>query len=152
MDHIEKNHPRQPKENRFSKKILALLVELGECANEERCFKFWSNKARSPEKVVLEEFVDGLHFILDLGIETYCYLNFKEKMYFPEANGDINIYFLQVFKSVMNFFEFPDRDNYKFLLQNFITLGAALGFTWEEIEFAYFEKMDINHQRQENGY
>lgn len=29
-------------EDRFEKLILALLVEIGECANEWRGFKFWS--------------------------------------------------------------------------------------------------------------
>lgn len=40
---IEKHHPVQDGEDRLSKKILALLVELGECANEWRGFKFWSS-------------------------------------------------------------------------------------------------------------
>lgn len=40
---IEQQHPTQPGENRLEKKVLALLVELGECANEWRGFKFWSN-------------------------------------------------------------------------------------------------------------
>lgn len=41
--YIEQQHPTQPGENRLEKKVLALLVELGECANEWRGFKFWSN-------------------------------------------------------------------------------------------------------------
>lgn len=40
---IEQQHPTQEGENRLEKKVLALLVELGECANEWRGFKFWSN-------------------------------------------------------------------------------------------------------------
>lgn len=40
---IEQQHPTLPGENRLEKKVLALLVELGECANEWRGFKFWSN-------------------------------------------------------------------------------------------------------------
>ncbi|MEK4091705.1 dUTP diphosphatase [Viridibacillus sp. FSL H8-0110] len=32
--YIDQQHPVQPGEDRLSKKILALLVELGECANE----------------------------------------------------------------------------------------------------------------------
>jgi dimeric dUTPase (all-alpha-NTP-PPase superfamily) len=42
-EHIEKEHPRKPGEDRLAKKILALLVELGELANEHRGFKYWSN-------------------------------------------------------------------------------------------------------------
>jgi len=41
--HIEKEHPRQEGEDRLSKKILALQVELGELCNCWRGFKFWSN-------------------------------------------------------------------------------------------------------------
>ncbi|MGG3677512.1 dUTP diphosphatase [Heyndrickxia faecalis] len=42
-EHIEKKHPRKEGEDRLSKKILALQVELAECAQESRCFKFWRN-------------------------------------------------------------------------------------------------------------
>jgi dimeric dUTPase (all-alpha-NTP-PPase superfamily) len=42
-EHIEKEHPREPGEDRMAKKILALFVELGELANEHRGFKYWSN-------------------------------------------------------------------------------------------------------------
>src|SRR6185312_3767022 len=61
-------------------KILALLVELGELANEWRGFKFWSNKqspAIRPSNPIehgnpmLEEYVDCLHFILSIGLELH---------------------------------------------------------------------------------
>jgi dimeric dUTPase (all-alpha-NTP-PPase superfamily) len=71
--------------DRFNKLSLALLVELGEGANEWRGFKFWSkdqsprtNKARHAYMDIddadfynplLEEHVDSLHLVLDLGIE-----------------------------------------------------------------------------------
>lgn len=41
---IAQKHPRKPDEDRLEKRVLALLVELGECANEWRGFKFWSNR------------------------------------------------------------------------------------------------------------
>lgn len=41
--YIEQQHPTTEGENRLEKKVLALLVELGETANEWRGFKFWSN-------------------------------------------------------------------------------------------------------------
>lgn len=49
--YIEQQHPTQPGENRLEKKVLALLVELGECANEFRGFKFWSNNQEPRTKV-----------------------------------------------------------------------------------------------------
>src|SRR3954469_23285631 len=66
--YIEENHQLE-NEDLFNRKVLALLVEIGELANETRCFKFWSVKPPSDKQVILEEFVDGVHFILSLGIE-----------------------------------------------------------------------------------
>ena len=42
-EHIEREHPRKPGEDRLAKKILALQVELGELANRWRGFKYWSH-------------------------------------------------------------------------------------------------------------
>jgi dimeric dUTPase (all-alpha-NTP-PPase superfamily) len=44
------------------------------------------------------------------------------------------------------------HDYYDDLFGNFINLGKLLGFTWDQVEKAYFEKNAINHQRQESGY
>ncbi|NNV07162.1 dUTPase [Geobacillus sp. MMMUD3] len=52
-EHIEKEHPRQEGEDRLAKKILALMVELGELANEARFFKYWSHD-QEPRIVVRE--------------------------------------------------------------------------------------------------
>lgn len=51
---IEEKHPTAAGEDRLAKRILALQVELGECANEWRGFKFWSNDQEPRvEKVTL---------------------------------------------------------------------------------------------------
>jgi dimeric dUTPase (all-alpha-NTP-PPase superfamily) len=160
-DRIAYNEP-----DRFNKLVLALLVELGECANEWRGFKFWSvnqlphaSAVRVPAMMdedkefynpLLEEYVDGLHFVLELGIE----LNIKLEMFRwdMEIYDDINIQFIWISNSVTKLFIYPEEDTYHLLLCEFIGLGKMLGFTWEEIEQAYFEKNKINHQRQEVGY
>lgn len=49
--HVEEKHPRKNGEDRLAKKILALQVELGECANEWRGFKFWK-KNREPRTAI----------------------------------------------------------------------------------------------------
>ena len=36
-------------------RVLALLAEVGEFANETRCFKFWSVKGPSEKEVLAEE-------------------------------------------------------------------------------------------------
>ena len=66
-DEIARNHNINY-ETTFARRFLALLVEFGELANETRCFKYWSNKKSSPKEVVSDEYSDGLHFLLSLGI------------------------------------------------------------------------------------
>lgn len=51
------------------RRILALLVEIGEFANTTRCFKYWSNKGMEEKETVLDEYADGMHFFLSLGID-----------------------------------------------------------------------------------
>ena len=43
-------------------KVLALYVELGELANETRCFKYWSLKPPSSKAAMLEEICRCLTF------------------------------------------------------------------------------------------
>lgn len=48
---ITGKHPVLPGEDRLKKKMLALSVELGECANEQRSWKFWSTDQQPRVKV-----------------------------------------------------------------------------------------------------
>ncbi|KQB91906.1 dUTPase [Geobacillus sp. PA-3] len=59
-EHIEREHPRKPDEDRLAKKILALMVELGELVNEHRGFKYWSHD-QEPRRAVYEicEYCEG---------------------------------------------------------------------------------------------
>ena len=59
-------------ESTFERRLLALIVEIGELANETRCFKYWSNKGPSAKEVVMDEFADGIHFLLSLGIPLHA--------------------------------------------------------------------------------
>lgn len=166
-DRIGYNEP-----DRFNKLILALLVELGECANEWRGFKFWSvnqlphtSAVRVPCMMeedkeyynpLLEEYVDGLHFVLEIGLE----LHFNRELLPSIVSDNVLDQFNELYYQVSYFAKFFEEygigcglhDCYDDLLGNYINLGILLGFTWEQIEQAYFEKNAINHQRQEVGY
>lgn len=54
-------------EDRLTNTILAMMVETGELANEVRTFKHWSDKPMSHPSIVIEEYVDVLHFFLSIG-------------------------------------------------------------------------------------
>ncbi|MCK6203946.1 dUTP diphosphatase [Bacillus infantis] len=172
-DRIGYNEP-----DRFDKLVLALLVEVGECANEWRGFKFWS-KQQTPKtygkfKVaedgetlipdpenehtkVLEEYVDGLHFVLELGIEKdfdqldhYPYLHEMNIGVYTETNTTEQ--FMGIYHFIHEFNVEQDLESYEELFLSYIGLGKHLGFTWDQIEQAYMDKNKVNHQRQEEGY
>ncbi|HZK57585.1 MAG TPA: dUTP diphosphatase [Clostridia bacterium] len=130
-------------------KILALQVELGELANETRCFKFWSNKESSPRETILEEYVDCLHFILSIGLEIGLTDIDSVKI---DNTDNLTEQFQKVFVEIVTFLHELTLDNYQRLFNHFLLLGNKLGFTEDEIDSAYLEKNKINHQRQDEGY
>lgn len=147
---IEKEHQLED-EDLFQKKVLALQVELGELANETRCFKFWSQKPSSAADVIIEEYVDGLHFIMSLGLEKgYRYGNTTKIGY--NTNQDVTFAFQEVYGRVHMFQVDPSKDKYDDLFSAFLLLGSKLGFSEEDVQQAYYEKNEKNHQRQEEGY
>ena len=51
---------------RMNNTALAMFVEMGEMMNEIRSFKHWSDKMPSHHTVIIDEYVDVLHFFLSL--------------------------------------------------------------------------------------
>lgn len=128
-------------------KVVALRVELAELANETRCFKYWSDKPAAEREVILEEYVDGLHFILSIGLELGVEKSLGNLKVEPYFYDKITEQFNKLFMLEWNF-----KFDYEFGLDLFIALGEMLGFNWREIEQAYLEKNKVNHQRQDDGY
>ncbi|PYZ97268.1 dUTPase [Alteribacter lacisalsi] len=151
--HIE--HSRGLKsENLLERKILAFHVEAGELANETRCFKFWSSKAPSSRSVILEEYVDGIHFLLSIGIE----LGFDDEAAyaFPEPaeekGEDLVKRFITVTEALEEVRRHKSKNAYKQLFESCTALGSALGFSGNDVEQAYLEKNEVNYERQRKGY
>jgi len=182
---IEKEHPFKDGYDelilRPTKKLLAFLVELGECANEHRGFKFWS-KDQNPryetkchsckgigsfngeemclycsgtgiqKRPLLEEYVDGLHFLLELGIDK------NQRIIEPfttvmSDDKDIDYQFIGIYGAIMDYYRSGGNiRSYKKLFRLYFGLGEMLGFTPEQIEQAYYEKNTINILRQDSGY
>lgn len=174
---IERKHPIQQGENRLVKRILALQVELSELANEQRSWKFWSADQKPRyEKTnmafpnpgepysyrtypLLEEFVDCLHFVLSIGIDLKIKAEALASNASPTHMPDVVDQFLWTNKKLLDLYQDVRDMNreasaYCFLLlfNALLGLGEMLGFTWEQIEAAYMNKNQINHERQANGY
>ncbi|UTR11332.1 dUTP diphosphatase [Evansella sp. LMS18] len=152
-NYIETKHGLK-NEQLLERKLLAFHVELAELANETRCFKFWSEKGPSPEEVILEEYVDGIHFILSVGLEQ----GFQgENDYdFPvierKEGPELVPYFYQVIDAVSRHQKEATRLSFRGLFGAYLQTGAALGFTEEQILAAYYNKNEVNHERQNQGY
>ncbi len=122
------------------------LVECSECNG--------TGQARNP---LLEEYVDCLHFILSIGNEFGCSeLNFID---FSHRESNVTNQFKYVFYTISSIDErlvckdMSDiKETFGYLFGGFLELGEMLGFSWEQIEKAYIEKNQINHERQNNGY
>ena len=160
------------------KKILALQVELGELANEWRGFKYWSNDQEPRTEVpdfetwkknghktykgkpimhfknqLLEEYVDCLHFILSIGLEIG--ISPEEINIEPIYCFNVTEQFIDLFSEVsqLRYEErskklYEDYLHYDILFSYFIGLGEMLDFTQKEIEQAYIQKNQVNHERQ----
>ncbi|MEH7300298.1 dUTP diphosphatase [Neobacillus drentensis] len=148
--HIEEKHQLQ-NEDLFDRKVLALLVEIGELANETRCFKFWSVKPSSDKAVILEEFVDGIHFILSLGIEC-GFNNIEINLTRKQSTKDVTEQFLIVYETIGLFQKSKLFDDYIKVFEAYLQLASLLGFNEKEMEQAYFLKNEVNYQRQQNNY
>lgn len=150
----------------------AFLVELGECLNEWKGFKFWSTKRWSPntralkhpamweeDKIwynpLLEEYVDGFHFLLELGIELKHEPN-EIWAYFPntdEIEWDALCQVDAVIEAFYLFKKYKDQFfTYEQLMQLYLGLGQLFGFSENQIYTAYLVKNKVNHTRQESGY
>lgn len=133
----------------FLEKGLALTIELAELANETRCFKYWSTKGPSERGIILEEFVDSIHFLLSLGNEKGYRLN-----EWPKFNNNENLTscFIQTQKAILTFIETPSEENYRIVWQYYGAIAQHLGFSLEDITSAYIAKNEKNYERQRNGY
>lgn len=201
---IETKHPAQEGEDRFGKKVLALLVELGELGQCWRGFKYWSKDQQARTKVdiecslcsgtgdvnyemvqedaegnggheyihceecdgtgydgecnpLLEEYVDCLHFLLSIGNDVFGGLNgtqIREVLCDTEESDEtvnIEATFIVLFSCVPELLS-SEYFRYRNAITIFLSLGLQLGFTWEQIEQAYYDKNKENFARQARGY
>lgn len=150
-DSIEKARDLQ-NEDLIARKCLAFCVELGELANETRCFKFWSDKEASDRETILEEYVDGVHFLLSIGLELNLDAGKQEVNMEGTAEIDRTAAFIQVYQAMTDLQRSYTPQAYQGLFDAYWQLGASLGFTDRDVERAYDEKNEVNYQRQKDGY
>ena len=130
-------------ENIVLKNKLELLVELGELANETKCFKYWLKKEPNKELVLLE-YADvtlmTLYFFRELDISL------DED--FPEENDlDLINEFMYLYEKLSMFNKQYNKDLIKDVFINILRLGKLLNITEEEIIKNCLNKIKLNKER-----
>ena len=128
----------------IKKTLLALLVELGELANETNCFKYWIDKKPSPDPIILEEYADcmlmAMFFCrnLDISLDE----NFDE----VKENTLVEqfIYLYRECSSLLNDYR---KERVKSILVNLIYLGYLMGYDDTQLVDAGLSKIKKNKLR-----
>ena len=145
---IASNHHITYEETK-DKRLLALLVELGEFANATRTFKFWSFKPSESKERVLDEFADGLHFLLSLGLAYSFRLDSIEV---EKSEDDLTEAILNSYHYINEFNNDRSFVKYAKMFEGYLKILATLGYSWQDAYDAYFLKLQENHHRQETNY
>jgi dimeric dUTPase (all-alpha-NTP-PPase superfamily) len=146
--HIQQQHQVSYASTR-EKRILALLVEVGEMINETKCFKFWSKKPPNEKAIILDGYADGIHFFLSLGIEVKS----QKKMYeLIPLKGDLVHETIEIFDKILQFKKQFTVVSFENAFAHYLSLMPLLGFSEEEMIDGYFKKLGVNYTRQKTNY
>lgn len=133
----------------FKKNKLELLVEIGEFANETKCFKYWSNKKINKE-LMLYEYADILIMVLSF----YNYFNLEINNYDIKidekedlVDNIANLYLLST-----TFYYSNDSKDIKKIFESLIKIGYQINLTDEDIIKWTLEKINKNKERFQDGF
>lgn len=147
-NNIHTKHNINPKEV-FEKRRLALIVEVCEMINVNRCFKFWSLKKDYEKQVLGDEFVDCLHFILSISL----HFNLDQTEYeIKDVVYDDNELTLKVLYLISLAGKIESKDDCKKFIIQLFELAFTFGFTAQDIIDFYIKKNQVNFKRQQDNY
>ncbi len=136
-------------ESTRNKRTLALLVELGEFANATRTFKYWSNKSGESKERILDEFADGLHFILSLGVDQGFEVDYIDV---DDDSSSLTDNLLKTYELTSIFYSSQTQSNYLRVFESYLRALFKLGYSWQEAKDAYYLKLEENYNRQKTNY
>lgn len=145
---------------------IALLVEIGELANEIRSFKFWSQDQDLRKEYALEELADCFHFLFSIGLlmdvdkdRAIRAADRVEQLF--ESTKDAKDatrtamaedFLKGLFVEGAKLFDAGQARQWSRVFTALCGLGLILGFTYDEMQVAFDAKNDKNHDRQKSGY
>lgn len=130
------------------KKLIAFKQEFGELLQRlPEVFKFWSNKKNALDYDTVEEWVDGFHFLLSIGLDK----GYNKYITVVET-GEYDDLTLQELTLEMYTADVHTLEDYQALFTMYLTFIYKLGFGNEAIRQAYDNKNAENFKRQATGY
>lgn len=141
-------NPNFTKNDLEKRKLIALMVELGEFANEIETFKYWKKTRNLNRDFICEEFADLIHFLVSFGNDYNLPTTINSKI----ISNDINEQLIETFSAIS---QANNKINKEKLLNIFeLVLGLAELYGLEENEIAkwYEIKNKKNHDRIKTNY
>ncbi|MGI2748403.1 dUTP diphosphatase [Bacillus cytotoxicus] len=145
----------------------ALVVEISEAWNETRAFKMWSVEFGTPKQGLLEELIDGFHFLMNIVIELdrytlkrrivphFCYQHIM-KNNVSNVNLLFEWYIQDTLAAKKSWCYYKNLNVAMTRLSRafgiFFRLCYLYGYKYEDIVRAYKEKNKENFVRQASGY
>lgn len=131
-----------------TKIVIALLVELGEFANEVKAFKYWKKDKTIDKLKMLEEFADGIHFITSIAYP----LGIKPILQPFIKNNNFNLQLAHTYKLFTNLLKSKTVKNVLEAYEAYLGLGLLVGINEEDIINSYRKKNETNYNRIKNKY
>lgn len=128
---------------------------------KEKCAYCEGTGLQEDRNPLLEEYVDGIHFLLSIGNDLE--IDFINAEWIGEKGDYSSECTRETFAWLYEQSAYLERDyrkssakeHFERLLLMYLALGELehhLDFRWEQIETAYYAKNLINHERQDSGY
>ncbi|NQZ66166.1 MAG: dUTP diphosphatase [Mycoplasmatales bacterium] len=130
-----------------NKKILALLVEIGEFANELSSFKYWKKNKNTNKENILFEYADCMHFFASFYVQLKINKDVK-----PVIGNDLNDMFIELFQNTAILKNNINENNLDKAFAIYLGIGEKIGLSNQEIEEYYIKKNQINYERIKNNY
>ena len=131
----------------FRKNKIELLVEIGELANETKCFKYWTKKEPNRD-LVKEEYADCI--IMTLCLYNYYGMELNDTKY--EKMNDINDLFAKLYQLASSIYFTDNQENLQKVLFYLINLAELLNIKKEEIVEVSLKKIELDTKRMLGEY
>ena len=97
----------------------------------------------------MDEFADGLHFLLSLGVA----LNIKNKCFEQkETKEDLSNLFVKMYGVIDELHDKKNEDTYQKTFETFLLIASKLDMNKDDIFASYLLKLGENYHRQETNY